>query len=164
MASGALALGKLKTYAASEKEQTIVGHAETILRRTGLAAVPEDAYLLVRELAEMIDVRLGQVRRERDTLIAEEQQDEEQQDTVAEEPVEAAPGSVPEIPPDIVQRLAETQRQLTGVQGAAPEARAIRELDNYQPLSSAFKNDHRSALAVRSHTHLGRIYAARVDR
>lgn len=152
----ALALGRLKLYSMSPKELAVVALAEQMLARTGINNVPEDTYLLVRELAEMMDVRFSAMAQEVTKLTADEHRDAE-----APEPADATPEAVVQLPPDVVARLELARRELAGIQSAEQDIAEINQLDRLQgELSQAmFRNLERASLAIRCQAHLGRIYA-----
>lgn len=142
------ALTRLRTYELSEKELELGRKADEILANTSIFAVPEEAYLLVREMAEMVDARLARLRSRQEMLRAH-----------AEVLDEEAPPEQVGTTDERDWRVRETRRKLAGLGGADLVASELRKLDErFFDVQQQFKIGGSPALAVTTHVLLARIY------
>ena len=150
----AMALTKLKSVSLSERETSVATELDQYLAQDNYFRTPEDAYLMLRALAEMIDVRFGKLQ----SSLEEMRSSSEVTPTLpaAESQSEADSNAA-----EVARRSAETQHQLDGLQGAMAEISALREIESaFREVEGAmFKLEQCAGIAVASYVHVGRLGA-----
>jgi tetratricopeptide (TPR) repeat protein len=138
-------LDRLTGYPLTEQEQDMASQAEALGARTGILDIVERVYTPVRQLAEMLEVRLTLLQNELASL-------EEDNGT----PVDIGHA---ELPAEFAERIAETQRQIASLQGIDREIQSVWTLmpDFYDAQQELFSPAKANIVRYRSLLYLARL-------
>ena len=155
----ATALAKLKTFGLTDKEAGIAEDLETFLAQDSIFRTPEDGYLLLREIAEMMDVRIVKLQQQ----LAELQSSEEA--TGLTEPPErswedAIARAADAATLEAASRIVNVQQQLDALKGVKTEIAALRDLETEwsEATADTFGQVMATRVAIECYVRIGRMY------
>ncbi len=149
----AMAFTKLKSVGLSEREASVATELDQYLQQDNIFRTPEDAYLLLRVIAEMIDVRGAELQ----TKVAALRLSNDATPSLPEDGQRKVDADTDEV----ARRIVAVQYQLSGLQGAAAEVTALRELESlYGEVEGKMWGLEQCAnIAVVSYMHVARLGA-----